>query len=286
MAAGNEVNLFNALSSVIAIRKLDSRREIVLITTISSINRDFLSAFQENRVEIRTLESRVEFQLSSNFDIPSKCGHWKQCWMKFYIFSMVDFDVIVGLDSDLLLLRSIDLAFNIFNKTSTNMYTIAAVEDTAQNFGYPTGLNDYFNGGLLSFRPSLTLYTELLTFADEQEWTTNVADQAILNQFFQLKGLWLRLPSVFNMFPYNFESAVRRIGTFPFPWHGKSVTLDRVHGLHFTWMSKLSPDITGEGCKSHCSEYQDHLASCLIWVKAHDEASALLSKLQEKVILS
>jgi alpha-N-acetylglucosamine transferase len=272
-ASGSRRYFELAFACIFALRKVDSAREVVLLHT-DEIDADLSAAFAhaQVRVQTRRVSEDISSELSS-MEIPSKCGAWGACWIKFFLFSMVEFDNIVSLDSDYLLLRPIDLAFSV-----RDPYTIAAVEDPVQVFGYPTGKHNCFNAGMFGLRPSRVVYEDLISFAEEVDWNTNIADQGLLNLFFATKGSWLRLPSLYNIYPYLFETMVMRIGVFPFQW--PSVTFDRVHGLHFTWLSKFSTDTNEEACKQHVEQFKDHLPSCLIWVNAQRAAKEFLRQLQ------
>jgi alpha-N-acetylglucosamine transferase len=273
-ASGSRRYFELAFACILAIRKVDTAREVILLYT-NEIDTDLSAAFAhaQVRVETRKLSEEVTSELSSKLDIPTKCGGWGGCWIKFFLFSLVEFDNVVYIDSDVLLMRPINLAFSV-----RDSYTIAAVEDPVQVFGYPTGKHNCFNTGLFGARPSRAVYEDLISFAEETDWNTNIADQGLLNLFFEAKGSWLRLPSLYNIYPYLFETMVMRIGVFPFQW--PSVTFDRVHGLHFTWLSKFSTDIKEEACKQHVEHFKDSLPSCIVWAKAQKEAREFLRQFQ------
>ena len=271
--ASNERRHFvQALAAVMAIRKVDRNREIVLLRPSQHIDADILVAFAHERVETRELEPDVTSKFSNLFDTPLKCDKWKSCWVKFFVFSLTEFRNIVVVDNDYLLLRPIELAFKV-----ADPYTIAAVEDMVMVFHswFPTGRNEFFNAGLWGARPSTQVFEDLVAFAEQGEaWGLFRGDQIPLNDFFQTKGTWMRLPTTYNIFPHNVETMLRRLD------RGEGLTLDRIHGLHFTWRSKpvteLGPNSTEADCKMHADIAGDHLPSCLLWIASQRAAEELL----------
>lgn len=281
-AAGRRQYFVNVVAAAASIRKFDSLRPIVLLYH-QGIDDDVQAALEgQLQVQLRRIPAVLVDTMVGLFEVPDKCGTWKGCWLKFLALGLDDFHTVTYVDGDLLLRAPIEAAWSHFRAPGLSTpWDIAAVEDMAQVWGYPTGWHDMFNTGCFTVRPSPELQAALITYAAESGWSVNLADQSILNQWAADRGRWIRLPTTYNVVPYNYESMVRRIGSFPFPWgRDKAVSLDRVQGLHYTWLSKLDPATqTEEGCDSM---KEDCTQCCKIFVQAHAEANRLVAEAGQK----
>ncbi|WP_296859564.1 glycosyltransferase, partial [uncultured Methanobrevibacter sp.] len=57
------------------------------------------------------------YQHNLNFE-PNTAATWRNCWTKFHIFNLTQFDKIVFLDADILILKNLDHLFNCPHMTS------------------------------------------------------------------------------------------------------------------------------------------------------------------------
>ena len=98
---------------------------------------------------------------------------------KFYAWTLTDFDKVVYLDSDMIVLQNID---DLFQKDELS---------AAPDVGWP----DCFNSGLMVLKPDYIIYEEL-RFQAVEFGSFDGADQGLLNDYFPN---WNRLPFTYNV---------------------------------------------------------------------------------------
>ena len=133
---------------------------------------------------------------------------WRNCWTKFHIFNQTQFDKIIFLDADLMILKNLD---HLFEKP----HMTAALDGEYFNI-WPDW--DHFNSGCLVIKPSNLLFNDILNFANnlkcEELPEYIVADQEVLNFYYKN---WptqkhLHLNKYYNIFaPYVPEAAIKDI---------------------------------------------------------------------------
>lgn len=128
-----------------------------------------------NRFELDHLLKRTELSLTM-----SKLNIWR----------LIDYTTVVYLDSDTLVMDSLDELFN----RQLAIGEISAASDA----GWP----DIFNSGVFVTKPDFGVYEKLLKFYETED-SFDGADQGILNEFFNLQSEkfgthWDRLPFVYN----------------------------------------------------------------------------------------
>lgn len=104
---------------------------------------------------------------------------WQNCWTKFHIFDLTQFDKIVFLDADIMILKNLDHLFNCPHMTS-------ALDGEYFNL-WPDW--PHFNSGCLVLEPSHELYESILNFGlnykEEDLPNYTVADQEMLNLYYK-----------------------------------------------------------------------------------------------------
>ena len=135
-----------------------------------------------------------EYNTSIN---PKTAGIWRYCYTKFHIFNQTQFDKIVFLDADIMLLKNIDHLFDCPHMT-------AALDGEYYNI-WPSW--PHFNSGCIVIEPSNQLYHNILEFASGYRDKPGyiVADQEILNFYFKdwAEQTELHLNKYYNIFaPY------------------------------------------------------------------------------------
>lgn len=130
---------------------------------------------------------------------------WKHCWTKFQIFDLTQFDKIVFLDADIMVLKNLDHLFNLPHMT-------AALD--GEYFGLWQGW-PHFNSGCVVIEPSHKIYEDILEFGRSLTLETLpdyiVADQEVLNLYYKdwPKQQHLHLNKYYNIFaPYVLEEQV------------------------------------------------------------------------------
>ena len=104
---------------------------------------------------------------------------WRNCWTKFRIFEQTQFNKIVFLDADIMILKNLDHLFDCPHMTSCL---------DGEYFNVWPGW-DHFNSGCMVIEPSEKLFNDILNFANnlkEEELPTYIiADQEVLNFYYK-----------------------------------------------------------------------------------------------------
>ena len=147
------------------------------------------------------------YQHNLNFE-PNTAATWRNCWTKFHIFNLTQFDKIVFLDADILILKNLDHLFNCPHMTSCL---------DGEYFNLWPGW-DHFNSGCIVIEPSKKLFDDILNFANnlkEPELPTYIiADQEVLNLYFKdwPTQTHLHLNKYYDIFPpYILENQIEDI---------------------------------------------------------------------------
>ena len=136
------------------------------------------------------------YQHNLDFE-PNTAATWRNCWTKFYIFNLTQFDKIVFLDADVMVLKNLDHLFNCPHMTS-------CLDGDYFNL-WPDW--DHFNTGCLVIEPSQKLFDDIFNFANnlkEPELPKYmIADQEVLNLYFKdwPTQTHLRLNKYYDIFP-------------------------------------------------------------------------------------
>ena len=122
---------------------------------------------------------------------------WKNCWTKFRIFNLTQFDKIVFLDADIMVMKNLD---HLFEKP----HMTAALD--GEYFNLWPGW-DHFNSGCLVIEPKEEEFNNILTYANslrEEDLPNYVfADQELLNFYYKdwPEKKELHLNKYYNIFP-------------------------------------------------------------------------------------
>lgn len=132
------------------------------------------------------LTSRNEFELKDLL----KRSDLSFTLTKLNIWKLIDYDKLVYLDSDIIVVKNLDHLFN----QDLQVGDILASSDS----GWP----DIFNSGLFVIKPDLSVFDQLMKFYQNTN-SFDGADQGLLNEFFNLQSLktggnWIRLPFTYN----------------------------------------------------------------------------------------
>ena len=147
------------------------------------------------------------YQHNLNFEI-NTAATWRNCWTKFHIFNQTQFEKIVFLDADIMILKNLDHLFTLPHMTSCL---------DGEYFNLWPGW-DHFNSGCLVIEPSKKLFDDILNFANnlkEPELPTYIiADQEVLNLYFKdwPTQTHLHLSKYYDIFPpYILENQIEDI---------------------------------------------------------------------------
>lgn len=120
-------------------------------------------------------------------------SHFINQFTKLTLWNMTQFDSIIYLDSDNLVLDDIAHLHELVADPSRTRFEFAAVADNWHGkFAY------HFNAGVLVLHPSAAVFNELIrTMSLPGNYEPTMAEQAFLNAFFQLR--YLQLPLIYNV---------------------------------------------------------------------------------------
>lgn len=178
------------------------------------------------------------------------------CWSKLTPFSLVDFERVVQLDADMLVLRNMDELMTLeldpppetrpTPKQGTRVFAAGHAcvcnplrkphypsDWTAQNCAFTSQHPDpdraqttgpapsasplgFINGGLQVVNPSLVLYDEIIAKMDVAAETMDFADQSLLSDLYRHR--WVPLPYV-----YNALKTMRWTGVHDAIWRDESI---------------------------------------------------------------
>lgn len=140
-------------------------------------------------------------------------------WNKLYAWKLVQYEKVILLDTDILILKGIDDLFQL----NVHLAGVPALsieekavfwdppepfeaeplnESSWRNFTKPTRFEPYhsgLNGGVLLLRPGLDTFGELATAVRHLRERTCCPTQEFIYRFFELRGQYHRLPPVYNM---------------------------------------------------------------------------------------
>ena len=151
------------------IRKLTRVDHDILVLTHGNLSRQAVSAFSSIHAVFLNVNTPVPPQvhpLQKSF---------RASWQKLHLFTLTQYDQILYLDSDIVLLKDISPIFGIRAFASVPMSCNERLDLAS------------INGGLLLIRPNLTQYDELLALATTggREWL--YSEQELLSVYF----LWM-----------------------------------------------------------------------------------------------
>lgn len=119
----------------------------------------------------------IDYKLIPSINFNCKTLYnWKYTFDKINVFSLTEYDKVVYLDSDFLILENIDHLFKLSTPTMASDVPFHA---------------DIFNSAVMIIKPNLKDYNNLkkLIKKYERKGITNIGDQNILNDYFKNTGL-------------------------------------------------------------------------------------------------
>jgi alpha-N-acetylglucosamine transferase len=153
------------------LRELNSKYELLCVVN-DRLSEESINTL--HRFGIKTKNTRA---IKTNMGI----GRWNYTFDKLNIFSLVEYDKIVFLDLDLLILKNIDHLFD--------WDSIAAGLDMPWH-------DDEFNSGVMVIEPNMDLYNDMIEklYATKYNYT---GDQDFLNDYFGKN--FIALPLKYNL---------------------------------------------------------------------------------------
>ena len=190
------------------LRRYESQYPLICMVT-DNVGEESLNILKLNNVTYKIIKkiAMPEKLYNYNKELNAKQTEiWKYCLTKFNIFKMTEYDKLIFLDADLLILKNLDHCFKYEHMT-------AALDGEYVNL-WPKW--PHFNSGFMVIEPNLDLYNSIMDFAnnitDDLEGIKDfkgdkylLADQEILNLYYKD---WpskenLHLNKYYNIFPIH-----------------------------------------------------------------------------------
>ena len=200
----NDSYMYGVTLLVESMKRVDTKYPLhVLITKdVSAASREMMDQLGVTYQHIDIIET-PDFIYEHNLAIqPETAATWKNCWTKFRIFDLTQFDKIVFLDADVMILKNLDHLFELPHLT-------AALD--GEFFGLWPGW-PHFNSGCVVIEPSHKTFEDILSFGNsltlEELPDYIVADQEVLNLYYKdwPEQEHLHLNKYYNIFaPYVLE---------------------------------------------------------------------------------
>lgn len=123
---------------------------------------------------------------------------WNYTYSKLNIFGLTQFDKLVYLDSDMLILQNID---ELFDKPH-----MSAIKIRGKLPEFSSGWN-IFNSGLLVVEPSMDIFNDMISKIGQIEKVESPSDEDLLNAYYSdwLMQEDLHLDNGYNIFSYHWH---------------------------------------------------------------------------------
>jgi len=212
--ATNDIYALGALILGHSLLATETKAKLVVMVTdeVSTIMSNRLRAVYNEIVSIEEIDSKDEQALAL-----LKRPELGVTFSKIHLWKLTQYEKVVFLDSDVLVLKSMDDLFNYSDFSA------------APDSGWP----DCFNSGVFVTKPSQETFHGLTNFA-QKEGSFDGGDQGLLNDYFKN---WNRIPFLYNVTPsafYSYAPAYKRFS-------------DEIKAVHFIgnrkpWHSRIALD--------------------------------------------
>ena len=196
----NDSYIFGVILLQKSLKDVESQYTLEVIVT-SNVSPATINILDQLNLKYHIIEPvQSEKMMDYNIKInPQFANTWVYTLSKFEIFGLTQYDKIVYLDADVLVLKNLDHLFECSHMTS-------ALDGEYYNI-WPN--NPHFNAGIFVLEPNKDEYNKIMKFAEEQVTKWNepqcVADQEILNLYFPewISNQSLHLNKYYDIFaPY------------------------------------------------------------------------------------
>jgi len=151
------------------LKHLGAHYELLCLVN-ENITKDSRKTLENFNIKTKNI-NKIKFGKNS-YDVSySIHSHWKNTFDKLNVFSLTEYEKIVYLDSDLLILENID---NLFNEEHITMS-----RDLPWHY-------DKFNSGIMVLEPNMDDYNNLIKIVKKKdEQNEQIGDQDIINEYFK-----------------------------------------------------------------------------------------------------
>jgi len=161
-------------------RSLRDKTEYPLIAMTLEISEDSRKRLADFGIQLRDVE-KIESVKAGIGENKPRLDDFTYTYTKLHVFSFVEYDKIIFLDSDLIVLKSIDHLFDDVQES----FAACACEPYWK---------DIFNSGVMVIKPDIDTFTDLMAKRDCLP-TYDGSDQGFLNSFFKD---WKKLDIKYN----------------------------------------------------------------------------------------
>ena len=275
------------LAAVSSIRNHSKRvdRDIVVLSA-GTMSRAAVQACVALRVTVKDVTADLATlcsEIDCDFERPGvpAMGNWKGMWLRLYAWTLLEYERVVYLDNDIVMLKDADDLFAFPE--------VAAVPDLVFQFSSRfMGYENIFNSGMMVFTPSMDTFRKLKQYvgpyraallaanSHRTRWDLPLhllADQGMLNSYFAT--CWNVLPAKYMVFSKTFNpGASARDHRVMAQLRGG---FNDVRMLHFSndhapsdVFSDYRPNPSHSGYDGGCLRRHQR-SSCYEWQAAYDE---------------
>ncbi len=156
--------------------------------------------------------NEIHYQGKRKDLIRDRFGRENNSWMmftKFNIWKETQYDKILYIDADTVVLQNIDSLFE-----TNRMYAFAAVRGGSTSHNYKG-----IEAGVLLIKPSMNTYKNLIKAMNSDKYDLSMSDQTLLNDYFNKHDKIHYLSSKYNRLQKNQKKTIE--GAYIYHWNGK-----------------------------------------------------------------
>lgn len=176
----NDSYLFGVILLNKSLKDTNAQYPLVVLAT-TDVSKPVLNILEQLGLKYKTVEPiQSDEMLQYNMTINNIFAKtWYSCLTKFELFNMIEYEKIVYLDADILVLKNLDHLFKCPHLTS-------ALDGEYFNI-WPD--DPHFNAGIMVIEPNIEEYQKIMDFTTTEALThwnklQCIADQEILNMYF------------------------------------------------------------------------------------------------------
>ena len=206
----NDSYVYGVILLVESMKKVNTKYplHVLIIDEVSAASREILDQLGVSYEVVDVIPTpEAIYQHNLTYDAGT-AATWRNCWTKLRIFGLEEFDKIVFLDADIMVMKNLDHLFDMPNLTS-------ALD--GEYFGLWQGW-PHLNAGCIVIEPSQYVFNQILKFANNLTVDNIpkyiIADQEIINLYFNdwPKKEGLHLNKYYDIFaPYIQEEQIEDV---------------------------------------------------------------------------
>ncbi len=191
-----------------SLKRVSSKVDLYCMVTVEVTKkcREQLQSFDIKLIDV----DKIEVERSEGIKDRYKENSWMM-FTKLNLWKLIQFQSVVYLDADVVVLKNIDEVF-----TLSNVCNFAAVKD----IGYGG-----ISAGVMFLKPDINTFNDMMSNLESDEYDNTYSDQSFTNWYFDIKQKnWKELPTVFNVLQKRvpFEQNYNQILVFHYngqkPW--------------------------------------------------------------------